>query len=106
MGLFTKKNKGCSCNEKSSVKSDVYESGDIAILGTGCPKCIELEHRVNSVLDELGMNKKAKHITDMAQIARFGVMSTPALVIDNKVVSAGKMLSPSEIKDFLSHERA
>lgn len=104
MGLFTKKNKGCSCNKNSSTKSDIYESGDIAILGTGCPKCIELENRVNAVLDELGMNKRAKHITDMTQIARFGVMSTPALVIDDKVVSAGKMLSPSEIKGFLSHE--
>ena len=99
MGLFTKK-QGCSCNQKGTA-SDVYEKGDIAVLGTGCPKCIELEERVNEVLKELNIDKKVKHITDMAQIAQFGAMSTPALVVGHKVVATGKLLSKKEIEELL-----
>lgn len=105
MGLFTRKNKGCSCGGACTSQNDVYEKGDIAVLGSGCPKCIELENNVNAVLKELNINKQVKHITDMAEIASFGVMSTPALVIDDKVVSSGKVLSMEEIKGFFINER-
>ena len=104
MGLFTRKNKGCSCGEKCTPQNDTYEKGDIAVLGSGCPKCVELENRVLAVLKELNINKPVKHITDMADIASFGVMSTPALVIDGKVVASGKLLSQDEIKEFLTNE--
>lgn len=104
MGLFTKKNKGCSCGGKCTPQNDTYEKGDIAVLGSGCPKCIELENHVNAVLKELNIDKTVKHITNIAEIASFGVMSTPALVINDKVVSSGKVLSPEEIKEFLMNE--
>lgn len=105
MGLFTKKNKGCSCGGNCNSQSDHYENGDIAVLGTGCPKCIELENNVNLALKELNIDKKAKHITDVSEIARFGVMSAPALVIDGKVVSTGKVLTPTELKELLVDEK-
>lgn len=104
MGLFTKKNTGCSCGGTCTPKSDIYEKGDIAVLGSGCPKCIELENHVKAVLKELNIDKTVKHITDMAEIASFGVISTPALVINDKVVSSGKVLSPEKIKEFFINE--
>lgn len=105
MGLFTKKHRECSCKTTCSQKNDTYEKGDIAVLGSGCPKCIELENHVKAALKELNIDKPVKHITDVAEIASFGVMSTPALVINDKVVSSGKLLSPEEIKEFLMNEQ-
>ena len=104
MGLFTKRKK-CSCGANNCSQSDSYNEGDIAVLGSGCPKCLELEKNVNLALQELKIVKKVKHITDMSEIAQFGVMSTPALVIDSKVVAAGKVLSTSEVKGILLNEK-
>lgn len=104
MGLFNRKKKGCFCGGQCMPQNDTYKKGDIAVLGSGCPKCIELENHVNAVLKELNIDKTVKHITDVAEIASFGVMSTPALVINNKVVSSGKVLSPGEIKEFFMNE--
>lgn len=104
MGLFTKKNTRCSCGGACTPKIATYEKGDIAVLGSGCPKCIELENHVKAALKELNIDKTVKHITDMAEIASFGVMSTPALVINDKVVSSGKVLSSEEIKEFFINE--
>lgn len=100
MGLFKKKT--CSCNGACNNKSDQYQKGDIAILGTGCAKCIELEQNVQAALKELNINKEVKHITDIVEIAQFGVMTTPALVVEGKVVASGKVLSIEEVKDVLS----
>lgn len=74
---------------------------DIKILGSGCKKCNALEAATREALVELGMPVELDHVTDFAAIAAYGVMSTPALVIDNKVVSYGKVLKTSEAKKFI-----
>ena len=68
----------------------------IKILGSGCKKCITLTENTQAALANLGREAQIIKVTDFAEIAAHGVMSTPALVIDNKVVSVGKVLSTEE----------
>lgn len=69
----------------------------IKILGSGCKSCVALAENTKEALKELGMDAEMIKVTDFAEIAAFGVMTTPALVIDEKVVSFGKVLKAKEI---------
>jgi small redox-active disulfide protein 2 len=73
----------------------------IKILGSGCKNCMVLAENTKYALSELGMEAEIVKVTDFAEIAGFGVMSTPALVVDEKVVSFGKVLKPKEIVKIL-----
>ena len=73
----------------------------IKVLGSGCPNCKILEANTKKALEELKMKAGVEKVTDIAKIMEYGVMSTPALVIDEKVVSYGRVLSPEEIKKLL-----
>ncbi|MBB6176916.1 small redox-active disulfide protein 2 [Anoxybacillus tengchongensis] len=73
----------------------------IKVLGTGCKKCRELEQNVRMTLAQLQVDAQVEKVEDIAKIMSYGVMSTPALVVNEKVVSAGKLLSVDEIKGLL-----
>lgn len=73
----------------------------IKILGTGCPKCKKLEENARIAIKELGSDATIEKVTDLDQIMDYGVMITPALVIDDKVVSSGKVLSAVDIKALI-----
>ncbi len=73
----------------------------IKILGTGCPNCQVLEASTRKAVKDMKIKAQIEKVTDIAKIIEYGVMSTPALVVDEKVVSYGKMLSPEQIKKFL-----
>ena len=70
---------------------------NIKILGTGCPKCKLLEEYVKKAIETSGIDATVEKITDINKIIEYGIMSTPGLVIDEKVVSSGKILSIQEI---------
>lgn len=74
----------------------------IKILGSGCKKCISLGENAQAAAQAAGTDAEILKITDYAEIARYGVMSTPALVIDEKVVSTGKVLSTREVQALLT----
>ncbi|HEY9162099.1 MAG TPA: thioredoxin family protein [Desulfomonilia bacterium] len=74
----------------------------IQILGTGCPKCNMLKANAETAIKELGIDAEIEKISDIKEIMNFGVMSTPAIAIDGKVISAGKVLKPEDIKKHLS----
>ncbi|MFN3407031.1 MAG: thioredoxin family protein [Caldimicrobium sp.] len=74
---------------------------DVKVLGPGCPKCELLYENVVKALDELGMEAQITKIKDFVQIASHGVMTTPGLIIDGKLISQGKVLSVEEIKELL-----
>lgn len=74
---------------------------EIKILGSGCKKCNELEDNVKNAVAELGLDAKITKVTDFKEIAKYGVMTTPALVIDEKVVSKGKVLKKNEVEELL-----
>ena len=73
----------------------------IKILGSGCKKCITLADNTQTALSHLGLNAEVVKVTDFAAIAAHGVMSTPALAIDDKVLSVGKVLSVAEVEKLL-----
>jgi small redox-active disulfide protein 2 len=73
----------------------------IQILGTGCAKCNELTANAKEAAQGLGEEVEFEKVTSINEIMKFGVMTTPGLVIDGKVVSQGKVLKPDQIVKFL-----
>lgn len=100
MGLFgfgkKKEEKPACCCGGSCEATASNTDARVKVLGSGCAKCNELEATVKEALAELGMDVVVDHVTDFKDIAAYGVMSTPALVVDGKVVSMGKMLKKDE----------
>jgi small redox-active disulfide protein 2 len=76
----------------------------IEILGPGCARCRVTEENVRKALTELHLEAEIVHITDPAQIARKGVMLTPALVVDDSLKSSGRVPSAEEAKAWLAAE--
>lgn len=74
----------------------------IQILGTGCPKCKKLAEAAETAAKELGIEYEVKKVTDINEIMAFGVMMTPALVVDNEVRLTGKVPSVSELKQIIA----
>jgi small redox-active disulfide protein 2 len=75
---------------------------DIKILGTGCVNCNNLEVNTRKALDELGLSVEIEKVTDPGEIVAWGVMSTPALVIDDEVVLSGRVPPAGQIKQLLA----
>ena len=73
----------------------------LQILGTGCPKCQKLTENTEIAANELGMHYELVKVKDIPEIMKFGVMITPALAVDGVVKSAGKVLSPEEIRKLI-----
>lgn len=73
----------------------------IKILGTGCRACRKLEQNVRTALDELELDATIEKVENLNDIADYGLVQTPALVINEKIVAAGKVLSMEDIKELL-----
>jgi small redox-active disulfide protein 2 len=100
------KSSSCCCGsidaesmEKAAESMSKGES--VKVLGSGCAKCNQLEANVKTALEQLGMDSCIDHVTDFSQITAYGVMSTPALVVDGKVVAYGKVLKVEEVVKIL-----
>ena len=74
----------------------------IKILGMGCAKCIKLYDFAKEAVKELGIEAEVEKVEDIKDIMSYGVMSTPALVIDKKVIFAGKTASKKELIEIIS----
>lgn len=97
---------GGNCTPDAMANAEqAKKTGGIKVLGGGCAKCHELEANTKAALAELGIHEEVELITDFSVIATYGVMSTPALVIDNKIVSYGKVLKTPEILETLKKVR-
>jgi small redox-active disulfide protein 2 len=111
MALFGKKepkdNKPCCCGGNcdaqgmETAQAKKTEGASVKVLGSGCAKCNALEAATKAALAELGMDTTIDHVTDFSQIAAYGVMSTPALVVDGKVVAYGKVLNQEDVVTLL-----
>lgn len=75
---------------------------DIKILGSGCVNCANLEAVTRTALGELGLSADIGKVTDPGEIASWGVMSTPALVIDDEVVLSGRVPTLDRVKELLA----
>lgn len=78
---------------------------EIKILGTGCNKCEKIEANTRTAIKELGIEASIVKVENLVQIMRYGVMSTPGFVIDDKVKSVGKVLKVAQIKQLLSESK-
>jgi small redox-active disulfide protein 2 len=74
----------------------------IKILGTGCPKCKTLEKMTREVVEQNGIEATIVKVEDIMEIMKYGIMNTPALVIDEKVAIKGRVPSAEEIKIVLT----
>ena len=112
MELFGKKKekKSCCCGdsctpEKMAQAETAKTTAGVKVLGSGCAKCHALEEAARAALAELNMDTTIDDVTDFSQIAAYGVMTTPALVVDGKVVSYGKALKKDEVKALIQKVR-
>ncbi|HAQ64338.1 MAG TPA: thioredoxin family protein [Bacteroidales bacterium] len=76
-------------------------SKKIIVLGTGCPKCKQLEKLVIDFTSEHGIDAEVTKETDIMKIMNYGVMSTPGLVVDGKVVMSGRLPTPEDLKKLI-----
>lgn len=74
----------------------------IKILGSGCKKCIALGENAKAAAEAAGIEAEIVKVTDIVEMAAYGIMSTPALVIDEKLISAGKVLSVQDVREKLA----
>lgn len=86
---------GCDCvDEGEGIQS-------IKVLGAGCKSCHEMYENTKAALKTAGIDIKVEYITDMEKIMGYGVMSMPGLVVNEKVVSMGKVLKPKDVEKLL-----
>lgn len=71
------------------------------VLGAGCKSCHELYENAQKAVKNMGLSVEAEYVTEMEKIACYGVMSTPALVVNEKVVSMGKVLKAADVEKLL-----
>ncbi|MGI6204239.1 MAG: thioredoxin family protein [Anaerovoracaceae bacterium] len=114
MGLFSRKKKtekeentslnAAPENDAPAADAAADQSGPaltIKVLGSRCKNCRALLKNTEDAVSAMKVNADVEYFTDMKEVAKYGVMSTPALVAGEKVVSAGKVLSPSDIQKLL-----
>jgi small redox-active disulfide protein 2 len=75
---------------------------NIKVLGSGCANCKRLEATAQKVVETLGVEAEIEKVTDYAEIMKWPILSTPGLVINDKLVSAGRIPSEKEISDWLT----
>jgi small redox-active disulfide protein 2 len=76
---------------------------EIKVLGPGCKNCVTLDKITHEVVAELGIAATFEKVEDYAAIASYGVMSTPALVVDGKVILSGRVPTPNHLKEILQN---
>lgn len=90
---------------KKKEEKPRHPEAPIKVLGSGCTKCNQLEDATIEALKQMSLDEVVDHVSDFAEIAAYGVMSTPALVIDGKVASVGKVLKPEEVVALIKKHR-
>ncbi len=116
MALFGKKKEDntdmapCCCGGTAGLENDettccgekVEGVCCIKVLGAGCKSCHEQYENVKKAVENLGLDVEVDYITDMEKVMSYGVMSMPAVLVNDKIISVGKVLKPKEIEKLLS----
>ena len=88
-------------NGKNTESMGERKSETIKVLGPGCKACHTLYQNTQEAVTRMGKNEEVEYITDLQKAMSYGAMSMPALVVEGKVVSAGRVLSVAEIEEIL-----
>ena len=101
---------GCCCGseakeENTCCGAPVDGICCIKVLGAGCKTCHEQYENAKAAVAALGLNIEVEYITDMEKVMEYGVMSMPAIVVNDKVVSMGKLLKAAEVEKLLQTQR-
>lgn len=99
-------NSGCPTSETTEITNDCCpEAKDdiccIKILGSGCASCHALYENAKEAVQKMGLSVEVEYITDLQKVMEYGVMSMPALVVNEKVVSMGKVLKANDVENLL-----
>ena len=106
MSIFNRKKeeaKPCCCGGVASVADAATVSQEISsikVLGAGCKSCHQMYENTKKAVQNAGLDFDVEYITDMEKVMQYGAMSMPALVVNEKVVSVGKVLKDKEIQKF------
>ena len=90
----------CTPETMAQAENAKNEGASVKILGSGCAKCNQLEEATRAALEQLGMDTAVDHVTDFSQIAAYGVMTTPALVVDGKWYRWERSLKLRKLKKY------
>jgi len=82
-------------------EEEITDCLQIKILGPGCPNCRKLEQDLMTVVAETKIAADIEHVTDLKEIGSYGVMGSPALIVNGKVMAVGNMPPKSQLKDLL-----
>jgi small redox-active disulfide protein 2 len=74
----------------------------VKVLGPGCRNCVKLERTTRHAIDDLGLDATVEKVTDYPTIVGYGVMATPALVVDDKLVCSGRVPTAAEVRELLT----
>ena len=95
----------CNCNSSETTETCCGETITgiccMKVLGSGCKSCHELFENAQKAVSDMGLSIEVEYVTDMKKVVSYGVMSTPALVVNEKVVSMGKVLKPVDVEKLL-----
>ena len=99
-------NSGCPTSETTEITNDCCpEAKDgiccIKVLGSGCASCHALYENAKEAVQKMGLSVEVEYITDLQKVMEYGVMSMPALVVNEKVVSMGKVLKANDVENLL-----
>ena len=96
----------CCCSGCDCCGQEETTASSVKVLGGGCKNCHKLEENTREALQSLGMDAQVELVTDPAAIVAYGVMSTPALVVDETVVSTGRVLTPQQAAEAIQNVRS
>lgn len=96
----------CCCGESSDTEScDCVDAStgiqNIKVLGAGCKSCHEMYENTKKAIEAVGIHVEVEYVTDMEKVMAYGIMSMPGLVVNEKVVSVGKVLKSTDIEKLL-----
>lgn len=99
-------NSGCATSEATEITNDCCPEAKagiccIKVLGSGCASCHSLYENVKEAVKSMGLSVEVEYVTDMEKVMAYGVMSMPALVVNDKVVAMGKVLKAADIEKLL-----
>ena len=91
----------CCCAASSEAQCDCGNAAAIKVLGAGCKSCHEQFGNVKAAVQAMGLSVRVEYVTDMEKVMAYGAMSMPAIVVNEQVVSMGKVLKAADVEKLL-----